>query len=209
MWSSLSAGLAFWFISLFYSPANFHREETPHQRARRKNQQMPLAFQQRTQKKWKANNNWQEPEPRPLIVSPIMHDLNFIFHIAWQIRSPALFIIKKISIWHYLELYWIVLFLKNGYEAPRSGCISIVIFMSLGDCGYSIVNFPGSPGSIVDWELLTPFFNAIKFVSFVEELWLVHTNIFGPKVGVETMTVIFSKSTYGVPMTFSFLGLSF
>jgi hypothetical protein len=47
----------------------------------------------------------------------------------------------------------------------------------------------------------TPFFNARKFVSFVDELVLVHANVFGPNVGVETITVIFSRFTDGVPGT--------
>lgn len=79
----------------FIHQQTFIEKKPPTSEPVEKNQQMPLAFQQRTQKKWKVNKNWQEPEPRPLIVLPIMHDLNFIFHIAWHIRSPALFIIKN------------------------------------------------------------------------------------------------------------------
>jgi len=44
---------------------------------------------------------------------------------------------------------------------------------------------------MVDCEMPTPFFNAMKFVSFVDELALVHANVFGPNVGVETITFIF------------------
>ena len=51
---------------------------------------------------------------------------------------------------------------------------------------------------MADGEMPTPFFNAMKFVSFVDELALDYANVFGPNVGVEIITFIFSRFTDGV-----------
>ena len=61
-----------------------------------KTKKCPFNTVKKPKKNGNPENNWPEPESRSFIVPTITQNLNFIFNIAWHIRSPTSFIIKKL-----------------------------------------------------------------------------------------------------------------